>query len=445
MTSPIWKKLLATERVNRTTKSSPGGRRAFEIDNDAIIWSDPFRRLVDKTQVFPLPDNDHIHNRLTHSLEVASVGRTIGRNVGAKLVGAGTITADDATDIASIISAACLAHDIGNPPFGHSGEESIGEWAKAKTEDLSRSGVSTEILQEIGDFEGNAVGFRILVRHQQPTEGGLRLTAATLAAGAKYPCSWNEGLKKHPGIHRKKYGFLHTEAKIFAEVAEATGMVQDGPQAWKRHPLAWLVEAADDIANNLIDIEDGYRAGAIDYASTVDSLLPIAIRHNGFTSNQARYEASGKRGYIGALRSIALGVLNDDICAAFMSNTSAIEGGSHDQTLLESSPSFPHISDKIKPLLIQKCFNSDSVLRLEIAGNRVVHSLLDNLTDAAIFQPGSKSSKKLLSVLGIELSAPDDPSTTLLELVEHVSGMTDGFALRTFRLLNGVTLPGRQG
>ncbi|MGV3621276.1 MAG: dGTP triphosphohydrolase [Archangium sp.] len=442
----LWDKFLSATRVTDSKKTSPGARSPFEIDNDAIIWSDPFRRLVDKTQVFPLPDNDHIHNRLTHSLEVASVGRSIATTVAKGLAEREKVQASAVQDIPNIVAAACLSHDIGNPPFGHSGEKSIGYWVAAKREQLKSHGVERVVLDELERFEGNAIGFRILVRHQQPDDGGLRLTYATLAAGAKYPCSRAGGLKpKEQGIHRKKFGFLMSEANLFREVAHGTGMKWDGDDVWKRHPLAWLVEAADDIANSLIDVEDGFRAGAIAYEEVILALRPLAARHPKFLSNEPRYVASGRRGYVAALRSLALAILNDEVSANFLKSVDAVEAGDHNIPFLELSESSEHIKNVVQPMLYKHCFRSESVLRLEIAGNRIISYLLDNLVEAVLFNPNADHGKKLLEVLGLEIDKTMSASVQLAEIVQFVSGMTDGFALRTFRLLSGVVLPGRLG
>src|SRR3954467_3450566 len=259
-----WAQLLCADRLRLDRPGIPAPPRSpFQIDSDRIIFSSAFRRLQDKTQVFPLADNDYVRTRLTHSLEVASVGRSLGARVGDHLCQAhfpgGEI---HASDIGAIVSAAALAHDLGNPPFGHSGEDAIRHWfTTSPVAQAARKEFTKAEKKDFECFEGNAQGFRIITRLQMPDNPGLRLTYATLAAFTKYPRASRLPVKPEGGASAKKFGFFQSEAPFFEEVAVRTGLDQRVPGAawWCRHPLAFLVEAADDICYRLVDFEDGFR------------------------------------------------------------------------------------------------------------------------------------------------------------------------------------------
>lgn len=435
----VWDKLLATHRICGAVKTSSGPRTPFEVDYDAILWSEPFRRLVDKTQVFPLPDDDHIHNRLTHSLEVATIGRTIGNSVGMWLRDSNKVSPEQYAYIGQIVSAACLAHDIGNPPFGHFGEDSISAWVKKNACKLETK-LTTGQITELKSFEGNALGFRMLVRNQQEEGGGLRLTYATLAATAKYP--WSCADRYSESVHKKKYGFFEADRELFADVARATGLVADG-SAWRRHPLAWLVEAADDIVNNVIDIEDGYRVGAIPFDEVANLLRTIASRNGALANNESRYEKAGRRNHLAALRSIAIGVLVGDVCESFQKNYNEILNGSHDKELIQLSDS-RDVLGKIAVLKKKYCFQHPDVLAVEIAGHSVINALLDALMDAVVFNPDEPLSERMRFSFDLPQFRDDSYSKTL-GVLEFVAGMTDRFAVRSYRRLIGIELPGRAG
>ena len=260
-----WNQLLSDKRGKDQKKSNlEGTRSAFEQDYDRVIFSHPFRRLQDKTQVHPLPENDFVHTRLTHSLEVSSVGRSLGKKVGKAILERNSELAKnfDLHDFGGIVAAASLAHDIGNPPFGHSGEDAISEFFSSGQGMRYKSLVNDLEWTDLTNFEGNAQGFRILNKDRYQ---GLRLTHATLAAFSKYP---RQSIIEKCDPNRrsqKKYGFFQSERHIFASIAETVGLIPFEDYSWSRHPLAFLVEAADDICYNLIDLEDGCRLGLVTY------------------------------------------------------------------------------------------------------------------------------------------------------------------------------------
>ena len=319
MDADSWLRLLSEQRLGGPPIAVGSERRtrtAFQRDYDRIIFSTAFRRLAGKTQVFPLPDNDAIHSRLTHSLEVSCVGRSLGTMVGETLVQrhAGLASAGfTERSFGDIVAAACLAHDIGNPPFGHAGEDAIGRWFREHanvTADLAPAQRA-----DLETFEGNAQGFRILTRLQIPRNPGLRLTLATLAAFTKYPRPAGPR-QKELGIHGKKHGYFQTEAGLFAEVAEQLGLVTHAA-GWNRHPLAFLVEAADDICYSILDLEDGFRLGLVPYELVEASLSSIASKGASFAAPDPYPDRSNRMQNVSYLRAKAINHLANEVVIAF--------------------------------------------------------------------------------------------------------------------------------
>lgn len=281
-----WPRLISGRRLglNRPNPIEIG-RSVFQRDYDAIIFSSSFRRLQDKAQVFPLAKSDYVRTRLTHSLEVSCVGRSLGQIVGDHLRQNKKIPHDQATtEIGTIVASACLAHDIGNPPFGHNGEKAIQEWFTTSAGKSALKGLPDQEKADFLNFEGNAQGFRILTRLQNTdNEGGLQLTCATLAAFTKYPRPASITCGKHAshsGKGFKKHGYFVGEARMFNEVADEVGLARRHQECsgWFRHPLVFLVEAADDICYQINDIEDGYRLRHISFDEAVDLIKPIPPR-----------------------------------------------------------------------------------------------------------------------------------------------------------------------
>jgi dGTPase len=278
-----WTKLISGKRLGLTRPNPKEiGRSVYQRDYDAIIFSSSFRRLQDKAQVFPLAKSDYVRTRLTHSLEVSCVGRSLGQLIGEDLKLNDKIPKElAASEIGNIVAAACLAHDIGNPPFGHNGEKALQEWFTTKTGQSALEGLTDQEKADFEGFEGNAQGFRILTRLQNTdNEGGLQLTCATLATFTKYPRPASIIFNEHPshkGKGFKKYGYFVGEAQLFEEVAAEVGLSRRHSECsgWFRHPLAFLVEAADDICYGINDIEDGYRLHHLSFNEAADLLRPI--------------------------------------------------------------------------------------------------------------------------------------------------------------------------
>ncbi|HHC78301.1 MAG TPA: dNTP triphosphohydrolase, partial [Flavobacteriia bacterium] len=278
-----WEQLLSLKRFGDTKKrlrnQQDETRIGFEVDYDRVIFSDSFRSLQDKTQVVPLSKTDFVHTRLTHSLEVSVVGRSLGRIVGKQLLEKYPQLKQlgyQANDVGAIVASACLAHDIGNPPFGHSGEKAIGEYFKSGNGKQYKSQLSAKEWQDLIDFEGNANGFKILTESREGVEGGLRLSYATLGAFMKYP---KESLPKKPTRHiaDKKFGFFQSEKTLFKDVAADLGLLSRDVKnhSFSRHPLAFLVEAADDICYTIIDFEDGINLGLIEEEFALEYLINL--------------------------------------------------------------------------------------------------------------------------------------------------------------------------
>ena len=448
-----WSKLLNDSRLqDNITRTSivSDGRTEFQKDFDRIVFSPAFRRLQDKTQVFPLPESDFVHTRLTHSLEVSCVGRSIGNLVGQTIVSRHPGLKNKFTKFhfGEIAAAACLAHDIGNPPFGHSGEDAIAEYF--------RSGNGREFESKINDekrwtdltkFEGNAEGFRIITRLQNPkVKGGLRLTHSTLASITKYPRESN--LRHHEDLSSRKayrkYGFFQTERELFKIVAEECGLdprTSKDEYCWCRHPLAFLVEAADDICYRIMDLEDGFRLGLISFKETED-LLRSLIRE----SEVNNYKEKDENDKVGYLRAVAINELVSELASTFLDEEENVLHGKFEDDLISIIKSGNNLKI-IKDVSVEKIYNYRSVVEREIAGYEVLGGLLDTFTHAyndAYAGNISNRSRTIFNLLPqrIREVIPDELYLRLLRIIDFVSGMTDSFAVSLFRKIKGISLPG---
>lgn len=448
-----WKKLLSKKQVGDAgTVQSADGRTQYQKDFDRIVFSSAFRRLQDKTQVFPLPESDFVHTRLTHSLEVSCVGRSLGSIAGKVIIERHPELEKDFTsfNFGEIVASACLAHDIGNPPFGHSGEDAIAEYFRMGSgsrfgKDLKNRKCWTDFTK----FEGNAQGFRIITKLQNSNiRGGLRLTCATLAAFTKYPkdsVSLEEQSSLEDKKLKRKFGFFQSEKDIFAEVAEETGLEKKTGCWWARHPLAFLVEAADDICYRVMDLEDGFRLGLLSFDDTRALLEPLCTNAE-FTAFDNRDE-NDKVGY---LRAKAINVLIDELVEAFLDNEQSILDGNFDGELISCIDKAGQLKH-IKKLSVEKIYSYKSVVEREAAGYEVLGGLLDtyinavNEMESGLSSLKNKTMLKLLpkQFLGKDGKPDDDIYTRLLKITDFVSGMTDSYAVSLFRKIKGISLPGR--
>ncbi len=378
-----WEQLLSLKRHGDTTKrlrkEQDETRLGFEVDYDRIIFSSAFRSLQDKTQVIPLSKTDFVHTRLTHSLEVSVVGRSLGRIAGKKILEKHPHLQEmhgyKFNDFGAIVAAAALAHDIGNPPFGHNGEKAIGEYFKNGNGQHYKSQLSEKEFQDIIDFEGNANGFRLLTETREGVDGGLRLSYATLGAFMKYP---KESLPKKPTKHiaDKKFGFFQSEKDSFQEIAKELGLAQtrDGSDiSFSRHPLTYLVEAADDICYTIIDFEDGINLGLI----SEDYALEYLIKLVKDSINTKKYNSlKYKEARLSYLRALSINTLITDAIDVFEANEEAILAGTFEVSLMDKSKYAAQITDIIS-LSVEKIYKSQEVIEKEIAGYKIISDILD--------------------------------------------------------------------
>ncbi|MDR1890040.1 MAG: dNTP triphosphohydrolase, partial [Zoogloeaceae bacterium] len=366
-----WQKLLSAERLGAGSGPSAPERTAFQQDYDRIVFTSAFRRMKDKTQVFPLSRSDYVRTRLTHSLEASCVGRSLGAVVGREIIARHQLEGVESADFGAIVAAACLAHDIGNPPFGHAGEDAIREWFKASGL-LEKYDLTPAELADLTQYEGNAQGFRILTRLQNPDNPGLQLTSAVLATFTKYPrASWLEAPLS--GASGKKFGFFQDDAAAFARVAATTGLGERSPAAWYRHPLAFLVEVADDTCYLVVDLEDAARLGFVRTEDAETLLADLAGDSVSGSSKLARLAEPKER--IEYLRAKAIGRLLEGAAAVFLENEADILAGRFDKSLLEASPAAVPLQ-AIKEIARENIYVARPALEIETAGFEVLGGLL---------------------------------------------------------------------
>ncbi len=450
-----WESLLSPARLGkREPESLEAQRSAFQRDYDRIAFSSAFRRLQDKTQVFPLAGGDYVRTRLTHSLEAACVGRSLGTMIGAEVVKRHRLKAVHPSDVGAIVAAACLAHDIGNPPFGHSGEDAIRHWFVNSAVSERAAETLTEAQRlDFEAFEGNAQGFRVLTRLQMPdNRGGLQLTCATLGAFAKYP---RPAFPKRDGkdhrVSTKKHSFFQSEAELFEEVAERTGMIRDGA-GWRRHPLSFLVEAADDICYRLVDFEDGVRLGLLRYEEAAE-LFAEVIGDPKFLDIAARMHGDEAR--VEFLRAVAIGRSIEHVSTVFLDHEEAILDGKFEQSLLLCTP-VAQPMEAIVRRSIPSLYSNPRGLEIEAAGFEVVGGVLDLFVEAVEALARSTADpefklpprwKNLLKLVpepfvGWGRKPAPDAYTRLLRMTDYVSGMADSPAVALYKKLSGISLAG---
>lgn len=434
-----WEQLLSLKRQGDTSKrlrtEQDDTRLGFEVDYDRIIFSAAFRSLQDKTQVIPLSKTDFVHTRLTHSLEVSVVGRSIGRLVGKKIIEKyphlKEIHGFQANDFGAIVAAASLAHDIGNPPFGHSGEKAIGEYFSIGKGQKYKDQLTAKEWQDLIDFEGNANGFSVLTSTRPGIEGGVRLTYAVLGAFMKYP---KESLPKKPtkNIADKKYGFFQTDKEFFQEVAQELGLISNktgNDIGYERHPLAYLVEAADDICYTIIDFEDGINLGLV----SEDFALEYLIKLVKDTIDTAKYQTlTTKEDRISYLRALAIGNLINDAVRVFIENEDAILKGEFPYALMDKSKYKAQIDDIIQ-LSVKKIYQSREVIEKELSGYQIINNLLDKFINAYNNDFENKATNYdalLLQILPEKhLTKKECTYERLLQICHFVSMLTDGKAV----------------
>jgi dGTPase len=440
-----WEQLLSLKRFGdmqeRSRIAQDETRLGFDVDFDRIIFSSAFRSLQDKTQVIPLSETDFVHTRLTHSLEVSVVGRTLGRRVGKVLLERHPNLQElgyTLNDFGAIVAAASVTHDIGNPPFGHSGEKAIGEYFKTGKGAKYKDQLSAKEYQDLIDFEGNANGFKILTESREGVPGGLRLSYATLGAFLKYP---KESLPKKPTNHivDKKYGFFQSEKTEFLEVVQELGLLQKSVEnsSFYRHPLAYLVEAADDICYTIIDFEDGINLGLIEEEFALEYMIKLVKD----TIDSKKYHSlKHKKDRVSYLRALAIGVLINEAVDIFLANEEAILNGDFEKSLLEKCKYEAQINDIIK-ISVSKIYKSKEVVEKEVAGYRVIADLLGVFTTAInnkFYNINSNFDNLLVNLMPEEyICFSESEYDRIMAVCTFVARMSDSYAIRLQRKISG--------
>ena len=441
-----WKRLISNKRLGQEERhiERHDDRSEFKRDYDRLIFSAPFRRMQNKTQVFPLPGSIFVHNRLTHSLEVASVGMSLGNDVEAALVRRHPELADTLfTQIGTIVSTACLAHDMGNPPFGHSGEKAIQTFFTEGKGAYLKERISEGVWNDITHFEGNANAFRLLAhRFKGRRDGGFVMTYTTLASIVKYPFS-----SALAGDHGK-FGFFQSEKEIFRKIADELGIIckscPGAPLAYARHPLVYLVEAADDICYEIMDIEDSHKLKILTFDETKRLLLGFfdeetkkaiekRIIDEGITDDNEK---------VIYMRACVIGKLENACAQTFIDHEEEILSGSFRGCLIDNIPEPQRTAYKrCTEVSFQKIYKSKPVLDVELSGFKIMETLMEIMTEAAV-HPDRFYSRQLISRVSnqYDITSPD-LETRLMAVVDYISGMTDVYALDIYQKINGISLP----
>ena len=443
-------RIFTNQRTGQNVATT-ASRTDFQRDFDRIIFSAAFRRLQNKTQVFPLPGSVFVHNRLTHSLEVSSVGRSLGSAVGEFIVkNYQNYLSEDAQNfyhhnLHNVIAAACLCHDVGNPAFGHSGEDAIASYFEKNESDLKQK-FSEKEWADLVNFEGNANAIRVLTHQQNgKDEGGTQLTMTTLVSIAKYPC---EAVAKKKGvIHRKKFGFFQNEKETFLNIANAVNLMQENeePTIFKRHPFVWLVEAADDICYNIIDMEDAHRLGIVSTSDCENLFLDLIKSEN---QNTKRVEdklaiLTNANERISYLRAKVINALINKSIELYETNFASILDGNLDKALLDIYKTENKSLQEIESFSIEKIYGHKAVIEIENAGYNVMYELLNHFIPPILKEKSERKSydKMALKLLPKQfLYEEGSDYQKVLGVIDFVSGMTDNFATDLYRKIKGIEI-----
>lgn len=427
-------------------------RSEFQRDFDRVIFSTAFRRLHGKTQVFPFPESDSIHTRLTHSLEASCVGRSLGTIVGNRL-GKEQLHKVQGWELGEIVRVACLAHDIGNPPFGHSGEKAIAEFFSSEDGASILKGLSEEEQKDFTHFNGNAMGFHILTASNPSittVTGGYGLTYPTLAAFVKYPqipfadCSSKNDESKPAS--EKKSGLFKCDLGCFSKVAQKLGIPEknkDKKSMWYRHPLAFLTEAADDICYVIMDLEDGYKHNLVSYEETFELLMDICKMTADETNTDGLQNIIDERNRVGYLRAKAINSLVYQTAKVFLDKHDDILNGKYDGQLCDDTEAHC-VLEAIHNISDNRIYSYMPVQQIEAAGFQVLTGLLDTFLIALVDQKSKESSKKVLNLIPEEHKVAYDEEKAyeaIMSITTYIAGMTDSFAIDTYRTLRGIQLP----
>jgi len=452
-------RLYTNKRVG-SDKIPTGHRSGFQRDFDRLIFSSAFRRLQNKTQVFPLPGTAFVHNRLTHSLEVASVGRSLGKMIGERIAEEYRGVNDDAFEfyryeLANVIAAGCLAHDIGNPAFGHSGEKAISSYFIDNENTMIggqslRSYFSEKEWKDLCTFEGNANAVRILTHSFRGRfKGGFGLTYTTIASILKYPCESVAINKQYK--HRKKYGFFQSEKETIQKLVAELGMITESedPLICKRHPYVYLVEAADDICYSIVDMEDAQRLGILQPEEVVDAFMNVIRDVNRPDENADKIlsyynDIEDTNEAIAFLRAKVINILTNQAADVFMEHKNAILAGSFNDTLVDHIQKATGALKTVQDISVKKIYNHDTVLQIEVAGYNVMSELLQLFIPALLKTKLSHKEEKVLKLIPFQFTEFEETASHYLKVLsalDHLSGMTDEYATEMYRRLKGIVIP----
>ena len=441
-----WKQLISNKRFGQEHKHAErhDDRSEFKRDYDRLIFSSAFRRLQNKTQVFPLPGSIFVHNRLTHSLEVASVGMSIGNDISRRVIQKRPELKDTLVEeIGTIVSAACLAHDLGNPPFGHSGEKAIQTFFSEGPGQKIKSMVSSEFWDDITHFEGNANAFRILThRFKGRRQGGFVMTYSMLASIVKYPFA-----SSLAGNHGK-FGFFASEAESYRKIADELGIfcksAPGEPLKYARHPLVYMVEAADDICYDLMNGEDSHKLKILSFAETEHLLLSFFDEdiQQKIRQRIIDEEMTDENEKVVYMRASVIGKLEKDLLAAFLAHEEEILAGTFEGSLID------HISERQKKaykecekISYSKIYQSKPVLDIELSGYKIMATLMEVFIEAAV-NPSRFYSKQLLRRVSSQYDIENENlEERIMAVIDYISGMTDIYALDIYQKINGISLP----
>ena len=442
-----WQQLISSKRLGQEHRhiERHDDRSEFKRDYDRLIFSAPFRRLQNKTQVFPLPGSVFVHNRLTHSLEVASVGMSLGNDVAARIIHErrpelrGTLF----EEIGQIVSTACLAHDLGNPPFGHSGEKAIQTFFTEGEGRALQQQVSAAFWSDITHFEGNANGFRLLTHQFKGRRpGGFVMTYSTVASIVKYPYSSMAPSRKG------KFGFFVSEQPVWQRLADEMGIRQlsapGEPLRYARHPLVYLVEAADDICYEIMDLEDAHKLKIVSYDTVSQLFLDFFDEETQQQILQRIHneQLTDENEKVVYLRACVIGKLENECVKAFVDHEEEILDGTFTGSLVD------HIStrqreayERCAKLSVQRIYRSRPVLDVELSGYQIMATLMQKMTEA-VMNPQRYYSQQLIGRVSSQYDiADDDLETRLMAVIDYISGMTDVYALDVYQKINGISLP----
>ena len=442
-----WIQLISNKRLGQEHRHTErhDDRTEFKRDYDRLIFSAPFRRLQNKTQVFPLPGSIFVHNRLTHSLEVASVGMSLGNDVAQRIIQEkrpelrGTMF----EQIGQIVSTACLAHDLGNPPFGHSGEKAIQTFFTEGAGNALKSQVSPEFWDDITHFEGNANAFRLLTHQFKGRRaGGFVMTYSTLASIVKYPYASSAASKKG------KFGFFQSEREYYQRIADEMGIIckskEGEPLRYARHPLVYLVEAADDICYEIMDLEDAHKLKIITFEQTQRLMLDFFDEETQqhILQRIESEQLTDKNEQIVYLRACVIGKLENECVNTFIEHEDEILAGTFTGSLVDHiSPLQREAYRRCAEISVQRIYRSRPVLDVELSGYKIMETLMQQMVEA-VMHPDRYYSQQLIGRVSSQYHIDDpDLEVRLMAVIDYISGMTDVYALDVYQKINGISLP----